>query len=125
MDGRIIISKGEQVLKKISSSNYVFGEINLFRKETKNYFSYYAQENSEVYEIKFQTLKETFNSNFYSEKIIRNIAVNSVKKCDILNQIILINYLCYLLKNIDLIYHFFLLILLKYFLLFFRYKILS
>ena len=105
VDGRIIISKGDQVLKKISSSNYVFGEINLFRKETKNYFSYYAQENSEVYEIKFQTLKETFNSNFYSEKIIRNIAINSVKKCDILNQYFSISNIDNLLQLFDLKYY--------------------
>ncbi len=105
VDGRIIISKGEQVIKKISSSNYVFGEINLFRKETKNYFSYYAQENSEVYEIKFQTLKETFNTNFYSEKIIRNIAVNSVKKCDILNQYFSISNIDNLLQLFDLKYY--------------------
>ncbi len=104
-DGKIILSKGEQVLKKISNSNYVFGEINLFRKDTKNYFSYYALENSEIYEIKYQTIKEIFNTNFFTEKIIRNIALNSVKKCDILNQYFSISNIDNLLKLFDLKYY--------------------
>ena len=86
LEGVILITKNEQIIKKCTNNNFIFGEICFFEKNAKNFFSYFADTNTEIYEINFEILKQVFNNYNYIDIIIKNIFLSSLKNCEILNK---------------------------------------
>ena len=86
IDGTFLVSRNEQIEYKISTQYYIIGDMTFFTNQM-SFYSYYADENSKIFKIKYQKIKEIFNCNKdYTQRILLGIFSNAIKDCSILSK---------------------------------------
>lgn len=87
LDGTFLVSRNEQIEYKISTQYSIVGDMTFFTNQM-SFYSFYADEDSKIFQIKYKKIKEIFNCNKenYTQRILLSIFSKAIKDCSILSK---------------------------------------